>query len=190
MAEPLSNVLSRRMQDGARSPNALQLGKYLLVGSSGYVVNLAVFVTCLRILGLGALLAASCSFLVSVANNYTWNRAWTFRCDCGAAAVAPAARFLTVSIAAYGINVMLLTTLIAAGVDATGSQAVAILVVAPLSFTGNKLWTFRKSYERGVIATRGGSATEFPKSLGALPRRRYQLQATTGVSHGDHDSRL
>jgi putative flippase GtrA len=130
------------MQDGARRANALQLGKYLLVGSSGYVVNLAVFVTCLRVLGLGAVLAASCSFLVSVANNYTWNRVWTFRCDCGAD-VLQGARFLSVSVAAYGMNVTLLTTLIAAGVDATGSQALAILVVAPLSFTGNKMWTFR-----------------------------------------------
>lgn len=127
-----------------RVANAFQLGKYLLVGSTGYVVNLAVFVICFKIIGLGALPASSCAFLVSVANNYTWNRVWTFRSACGVGVgVGQGARFLVVSSGAYAMNVTLLSALVASGIDATGSQAVAVLVVAPFSFTGNKLWAFR-----------------------------------------------
>src|SRR5207245_3583378 len=55
-----------------------QLGKFCAVGAVGYVVNLAVYASLLHA-GLHYLLAATCSFLVAVASNYTLNRHWTFR---------------------------------------------------------------------------------------------------------------
>src|SRR5215467_8915764 len=79
-----------------RRHNWLQLGKFCLVGASGYVVNLAVYVTLLNGVGIHYLLAAACSFLVAVTSNYTWNRLWTFRDDRGHVAYQ-GLRFLVVS---------------------------------------------------------------------------------------------
>jgi len=63
-----------------RSPhNWAQLAKFSAVGASGYAVNLVVYALLLNWAGLHYLGAAFCSFLVAVANNYWWNRHWTFR---------------------------------------------------------------------------------------------------------------
>src|ERR671938_1150961 len=122
--------------------NWVQLGKFCTVGASGYVVNLAVYTALLRWAGLHYLAAAACSFLVAVTNNYTWNRIWTFRGDRGHFAYQ-GLRFLVVSMAALGANLVCLRLLVALGVGKIVAQAIAIVLVTPLNFLGNKLWSFR-----------------------------------------------
>ena len=125
-----------------RSHNWLQLAKFSAVGATGYVVNLAVFAALLRGAGIHYLAAATCSFLVAVTNNYTWNRLWTFRHQRGHIAYQ-GMRFLVVSVAALGVNLLLLQLLVTAGLAEIPAQAVAIVLVTPLNFVGNKLWSFR-----------------------------------------------
>jgi putative flippase GtrA len=122
--------------------NWLQLAKFCTVGASGYVVNLAVYTALLRWAGLHYLAAAACSFLVAVTNNYTWNRIWTFRGDRGHFAYQ-GLRFLVVSMAALGANLVCLRLLVALDVGKIVAQAIAIVLVTPLNFVGNKLWSFR-----------------------------------------------
>jgi putative flippase GtrA len=126
-----------------RPHNWLQLIKFCIVGSSGYVVNLAVYAALLRSADFHYLAAAACSFLVAVTNNYTWNRLWTFRGSRGHIAYQ-GIRFLIVSVAALGANLLILHALVAAGLDKILAQAIAIVVVTPLNFVGNKLWSFRR----------------------------------------------
>jgi dolichol-phosphate mannosyltransferase len=126
-----------------RPANWAQLAKFCTVGASGYVVNLAVYTLLLRGLGLHYLPAAICSFLVAVTNNYTWNRLWTFRGQRGHVAYQ-GLRFLVVSTGALLANLAVLALLVAAGVDEVLAQAIAIVVVTPLNFAGNKLWSFRR----------------------------------------------
>jgi putative flippase GtrA len=118
-----------------------QLGKFCAVGASGYVVNLLVFSLLVEGFGVPYGLAAVCSFVVAVGNNYAWNRLWTFRARAGDAGLQ-AARFLAVSVAALSLNLVVLTLLVDAGVSELPAQAVAILVVAPASFLANRSWTF------------------------------------------------
>jgi putative flippase GtrA len=55
-------------------------------------------------------------------------------------------RFLLVSLAALGANLLVLDVLVdSAGLDKLVAQAVAIVVVTPLNFVGNKLWSFRRA---------------------------------------------
>jgi putative flippase GtrA len=55
-------------------------------------------------------------------------------------------RFFLVSLAALGANLVVLHLLIAYGdLGKLPAQAVAIVVVTPLNFVGNKLWSFRRS---------------------------------------------
>ena len=124
--------------------NWQQLGKFCVVGAVGYLINLTVYDALLHE-GLHYLIAATCSFLVAVTSNYTWNRLWTFREHRGHVGIQ-GMRFLIVSVAALGANLAVLHLLVAsAGLDKLLAQAMAIVVVAPLNFVGNKLWSFRRA---------------------------------------------
>jgi len=123
-----------------RSHNWIQLAKFGIVGASGYAINLAVFAA---LLSWGAHVAATISFIVSAANNYWWNRHWTFAREKGHFGLQ-GMRFYAVSIAAFAVNQLWLVLFI----DVLDwrkvlSQAVAIILVTPLNFLGNKLWSFR-----------------------------------------------
>ena len=138
-------MLESRAARALRRPhNWIQLAKFGIVGLSGYVVNLVVYALLLKQVGLHYLLAATGSFLVAATNNYIWNRLWTFRHQRGHVAYQ-GLRFLVVALLAYGANLLLLTGLVeVAGVDKIVAQAIAIVLVTPLNFIGNKLWSFRR----------------------------------------------
>jgi putative flippase GtrA len=119
-----------------------QLVKFCVVGASGYVVNLAVYTALLDGADLHYRLAATGSFLVAVTNNYLWNRLWTFRHSRGHFA-NQGLRFLLVSVIVYIGNLVLLTALVELGLGKIVSQAIAIILVTPFNFAGNKLWSFR-----------------------------------------------
>jgi dolichol-phosphate mannosyltransferase len=135
----------RRRVDAAlrRRANWEQLVKFCVVGASGYVVNLVVYTLLLDGAGLHYVLAAIGSFLVAVTNNYAWNRVWTFRHERGHV-VHQGLRFLVVSSLALGANLLVLHALVSAGLGEVTAQAIAIVLVTPVNFVGNKLWSFRR----------------------------------------------
>jgi putative flippase GtrA len=122
--------------------NWTQLVQFCVVGAVGYAINLAVYATLLHA-GVHYLVAATCSFLVAVTSNYTLNRLWTFR-DRRAGVAAQGLRFLAVSVASLGANLLVLHVLITFGAGKLVGQAIAIVLVTPLNFIGNKLWSFRR----------------------------------------------
>jgi dolichol-phosphate mannosyltransferase len=136
------SVLGARAARALRSPhNWIQLAKFGVVGASGYVINLVVYAA---LLGIGAHKAALVSFVVSAASNYWWNRHWTFAHQKGHFAYQ-GARFFAVSFVALIVNQLwLLIFLDWLGWGKIVSQAVAIVLVTPLNFIGNKLWSFRR----------------------------------------------
>ena len=122
--------------------NWTQLAKFCVVGVSGYIVNLAVYTALLDGANLDYRLAATGSFIVAVTNNYVLNRLWTFRHSRGHFAFQ-GLRFFTVALLAYVGNLVILTILVELGVGQIVSQAIAIVLVTPANFIGNKLWSFR-----------------------------------------------
>jgi putative flippase GtrA len=143
VAEP-HHRLHLRVRHGMRKPhNWVQLGKFLLVGASGYVVNLAVFTFSLEVIGVHHIAAATLAFMVAVTNNFWWNRHWTFAARGGHAGFQ-AARFLTVSVVAFLFQLATLELLISvAGLPKVGAQAISLALATPVNFIGNKLWSFR-----------------------------------------------
>jgi putative flippase GtrA len=133
---------SRAGQALRRSHNWVQLAKFSAVGASGYVINLAVYTALLRGADFHYAAAATCSFVVAVTNNYTWNRLWTFHAQRGHYGWQ-GLRFLLVALVAYVANLAVLSGLIALDLDKVASQAIAVVLVTPLNFVGNKLWSFR-----------------------------------------------
>jgi dolichol-phosphate mannosyltransferase len=143
-ASAVALPLHRRVRHGMRHPaNWFQLVRFGLVGASGYVVNLAVFTLSVHVAGIDYRVAAVLAFLVSVANNFWWNRHWTFDARGGHAGFQ-AARFLTVSVVAFLFSYAMLLLLVqAANLPEVPAQALAIVAATPLSFLGQKLWSFR-----------------------------------------------
>jgi putative flippase GtrA len=136
-------AVRRAAQPLRRRQNWVELGKFCTVGSSGYLVNLGVYIALLHAADVHYVLAASCSFAVAVTNNYTWNRHWTFRGYRGHL-YYQGLRFILVSLFALGVNLAALHTLVALGLGKVPAQALAIVLVTPLNFVGNKIWSFRR----------------------------------------------
>ena len=131
-----------RVRAGMRKrSNWEQLVKFCVVGASGYAVNLAVYTLLLDVVGLHYISAAVGSFVVAVTNNYAWNRLWTFRSQRGDVAYQ-GMRFLIVSTAALVANLAVLHLLVRVGMGEVVAQAIAIVLVTPVNFVGNKLWSF------------------------------------------------
>jgi putative flippase GtrA len=147
MHEEASSVelgLHMRVRHGLRRPhNWFELVRFSAVGASGYVVNLATFAVCVHVLGVHYLAAATIAFLIAVTNNFVFNRHWTFRARDGHAGFQ-AARFFLVSTLSFGFNFVILELLVA-GLNSPKvlAQAIAIVAATPISFLGNKLWSFR-----------------------------------------------
>ena len=143
------HALHLRVRAGLTKPhNWMQLMKFCAVGASGYVVNLCVFAVCVELLDLHHLLAATAAFVVAVMNNFWWNRHWTFRARGGHAGFQ-AARFFTVSIAAFLFAAAMLELLVSViGVPELPAQAISIVSATPLNFLGNKMWSFRIALSR------------------------------------------
>jgi dolichol-phosphate mannosyltransferase len=133
-----------RLPDVRRAKRAdwIQLIRFLVVGSSGYAVNLAVFSVALA-LGAHYTEAAIVAFFVAWTSNFVLNRYWTF--DAGhRPALRQGVKYLLVSLIALGANLVVLHFLIEAGLAETPAQALAILLVTPVSFLLSRRWSFAR----------------------------------------------
>lgn len=138
MSEP--TLAGRTARALRRSHNWIQLARFGAVGLTGFAINLVVYKA---LLGLGAHKAAAVSFVVAAASNYWWNRHWTFAGQKGSFALQ-GVRFYVVSIAAFAVNQLWLAVFLDwLHWGKVVSQALAIVLVTPLNFLGNKLWSFR-----------------------------------------------
>ena len=93
-------ITNRAVSALKRRRNWVQLGQFGIVGAGGYAINLGVYTL---LLGIGAHWAAAVSFVVSAANNYWWNRHWTFAHAKGHFGYQ-GMRFFAVSAAAFAAN--------------------------------------------------------------------------------------
>jgi len=138
-----TSELAYRIGAAARRPDSwLQLLKFGLVGGSGYLINLVVFAVLSGAVGMHHIVAAVGAFCVALANNFLWNRHWTFEAGHGHPGFQ-AARFVAVSVGALLVNLAVLELLVSsASMGDLPAQAIAVAVAMPFNFLGNKLWTF------------------------------------------------
>jgi dolichol-phosphate mannosyltransferase len=148
MSEELTSTVELpfrvRVRHGVRqTQNWLQLIRFATVGASGYVVNLGVFTGCVHLLSIDYRISAVIAFGVSVINNFWLNRHWTFDAK-HEHPIFQAARFFTISLVAFAFTYVVLIVLVdTAGLSKVLAQAIAIAAGTPLSFIGQKLWSFR-----------------------------------------------
>jgi putative flippase GtrA len=132
----------------SKSENWLQLVRFGVVGVSGYIVNTVSFWFCLHVIGLDYKIALPIAYLAGVINNFTWNSRWTFTHERESHTAVQGAKFLVVSTVAFGCNY----GLVVAGVHwfqlfsqhKVVINALANIMVIPVNFLGQKLWSFKK----------------------------------------------
>jgi putative flippase GtrA len=139
---PIHRPLVRVRHGMRHGHNWLQLGRFGAVGATGYIVNLAVFAICVHVLAIDYHLSAVIAWAISVLNNFVLNRHWTFAAKQDHP-VRQAARFFLVSLVTFGFTYVVLVALVDAGLMKVAAQAIAIAAGTPLSFIGQKLWSFR-----------------------------------------------
>jgi dolichol-phosphate mannosyltransferase len=123
-----------------------QFLRFSLVGSSGVLVNLAVYTGAIYILSWHYLTAATLSFLVAMTNNFILNRYWTFKSHQTGRSGAGGQyfRYFVVTLFGYLVNMALLLVFIdGLHWQEVLSQLLAIMVTTMTNFLGSKLWAFK-----------------------------------------------
>lgn len=139
----------------ARSTFGSQALRFVVVGAASYILNITLYSLGLAG-GLHYLTAASVAFLIGFALNFTTNRLWTFEAGEGRVG-GQFVRFSCVAAVMVGLDLVLLRIAVGElGAQKIAAQAVIILLLAPLSFLGNRLWAFAGAAENPVPSLRGG----------------------------------
>jgi putative flippase GtrA len=121
-----------------------QLVKFGLVGATGFIINVGVFAFSLEVLDVHYRLAYVFAFCIAVTNNFVWNRVWTFRHQKDDSHMAmQGARFFAISLLAAAAGFVLLELFVRAGLPKIPGEMLAVALVVPISFLGNKHWSFR-----------------------------------------------
>ncbi len=141
-APPRAKVLSLPDPRRARTEDWAQLVRFCLVGSSGYLINLAVYSGLVHGPGAHYVGAALIAFCVAWTSNFLLNKHWTFRRH-HLSTLQQGARNLAVSLIALALNIAFLYLLVEAGMPKVPAQAIAIAAVTPVNFLVNRRWSFR-----------------------------------------------
>ncbi len=116
--------------------------KFVCVGVAGYSFALALFALFHGPLDVDYRVSAALGNGISFAANFFVNRRWTFKAH-GAPIGPQAIRFATVSTLATLTNVAVVHVLVeAGGLPAFGAEALAVVAATPVSYLGNRWWTF------------------------------------------------
>jgi len=128
-----------------------RLGKFLVVGASGLVVNNAALFTFYQLFRLPLVVASVAAVVLSIINNFVWNDRWTFERHDSALSMA-IRRFVRFGVASCG-GLLLTTLTLWLLVNNLGFQyLVANLVAVGAGTASNFLLNTRWTYGRAVDA--------------------------------------
>jgi putative flippase GtrA len=116
--------------------------RFAAVGVFGYGLNLALFAAMVGPAAWDHRVAAAVSTALALCSNFVLNRLWTFDAD-HAPVASQAWKFAVVSAVAIAVNVVAILLLVdVAGLPELAGEALAVCCQAPVSYVGNRLWTF------------------------------------------------
>lgn len=130
---------------GAKTIGPGTLGRsaawFIVVGVVNNLTGIGIFVA-LTLLGVGAIVSATVSYLVGMLISFFGNQRLTFRHAPGQR--SPVIRFLVTNVIGYSVNVLVLWVLVhGLDVPQIAAQLVAIGCVAVCTFAMMRLWVFR-----------------------------------------------
>jgi putative flippase GtrA len=118
------------------------LATFLVVGGFATGLQYAIMALLMALAGVPALAASNTGFAISAVANYLLNAKLTFRSERSHASTLP--RFAVTAALGLGINSLLLSLLIAAGLHPAPAQILTTAGVLIWNYTLNALWTFKK----------------------------------------------
>jgi putative flippase GtrA len=129
-----------------------RFSRFLSVGAVGTVLDFSLL-TLFNLAGLSLLFANSLSFLVGLANNFIWNRLWTFGDSVQLDWRAQLAKFTTVSLIGLALSNAILLSLesqlgIMLGHPEWGylpAKMIATAAVLFWNYFANRIWTFKQN---------------------------------------------
>jgi putative flippase GtrA len=129
----------------SRGENWLQLIRFGVVGTSGFIVNTVAFAVCLHVVGLDYKIALPIAYLAGTTNNFIWNSRWTFNHKKEAHPAEQALKFFIVSAFAFGADYGIVIAFVHwTNMEKVLIQVIANILVIPINFLGQKLWSFRR----------------------------------------------
>ena len=102
------SVISKLRDAAVARPGLVQLGKFLIVGASSFVIDAGSFNILFYKLHLPLLLAKTITFMFGVTNGFIWNRRWTFRGRVGTAA-KQYPKFVLTNMVGLALNLTIMT---------------------------------------------------------------------------------
>lgn len=121
-----------------------QFIKFSVVGVSGTVIDWIFYFIFTRWLFTYYLIAKALSFIFAAANNYFWNRVWTFRSK-DKNIVKQFIKFFAVSVIGLFINILIMYIVVN---DFKLSDFYGLIIATAIvmfwNFFANKLWTFKE----------------------------------------------
>jgi putative flippase GtrA len=127
-----------------------RLVRFAAVGLLGVLFQIAAFAVLIGPVGANHLVAAAAATGMALCSNFVLNRIWTF--DAAHLHIGvQAGKFAVVSGVAIGVNVLAVLII----VDGLGApkglgEILAVCFQAPVSYVGNRMWTFAGEPAAGV----------------------------------------
>ena len=124
----------------------LQFLGFCIIGCSNFVVQYAVYASCIKFLGFDKQLANVCGFLISVLNAFYWNNKLVFKGD--KATVKEILWSLLKTYMAYAITGLGMTAILlyvevdVLKIPALLAPVINLFITTPINFFMNKLWAF------------------------------------------------
>jgi dolichol-phosphate mannosyltransferase len=124
---------------------ASRLGKFLVVGGTGVVVNNAALYAFYQLFRLPLAVASALAVTLAIGNNFVLNDRWTFN-QGRQAALRRFARFSAVSVASLAITTFTLWSLVTyLDIQYLVANIVGIGLGAVSNFVANLMWTWSRS---------------------------------------------
>lgn len=134
---------------GADRELASRLGKFLVVGSTGLVINNAALHAFYQMLRLPLVLASMLAVALAIGNNFALNELWTFNQGHHAAWLWRFARFGVVSLVGLALTTLTLWVLVTfLGIHYLVANLAGIGVATGSNFVANMRWTWSRSRQQ------------------------------------------
>jgi dolichol-phosphate mannosyltransferase len=134
---------------GADRELASRLGKFLVVGGTGVVINNAALYTLYQMLRLPLVVASALAVTLAIGNNFVWNDRWTFSTADHAASRGRFLRFSLVSLGGLAITTLALWALVTfLDVQYLVANLIGIALGTGSNFVANTHWTWSGSSEQ------------------------------------------
>lgn len=119
-----------------------QLGRYVVVGLTGFAVQLGSFTLLVHAAGLPYGAAGFIAGCLALVNNFVLNRHWTFEAGSGRLS-HQATSYAILSAAMFGVQLAVLFAMVTIGLPKVPAEVVSIATVVPINFVAQRRFSFR-----------------------------------------------